>query len=90
MKHDHYWVATGIPHALVFLNGRFLYECSVCDKQRHFRHQPVNPIVPSAWAVYEQEVRNGNAAYIASPLLQVGQEAQWSEGQRYKSLVEGK
>lgn len=88
-KHSHYWVATGIPHPLVFLNEKFLYECSVCDKRGYFRHQPVNPLVPSAWEVYGREVRNGNAAYVVSPPLQLGQEAQWSEGERYKRLVQG-
>jgi hypothetical protein len=88
-RHNHYWMTTGIPHPLVFLNGKFLYECSVCDKRKYFRHQPVNPLVPSAWEVYDQEVQNGNAAYVMSPPLQVGQEEQWSEGQRYKNLVEG-
>lgn len=87
MTHIHYWLATDIPHPLVFINGKYLYECSVCDKRKYYRYQPVNPLVPSAYEIYEQKVRNGGAAYVMSPLLRVGQEPQWLEGERYKELL---
>lgn len=88
-KHQHYWLYTGIPHPLVYITGLWRYDCSVCTKHRYFKHQPVNPPVPSAWAVYEQKVRSGNAHMVISPSLQIGQETQASEGERYARLVKG-
>lgn len=87
-KHTHYWLETGIPHDLVYLNSKWRFDCSVCDKKIWRRSQPVNPIVPSAWEEYNRQVAIGNAAYVMSPPL-LSSEDQWSEGQRYKNIVQG-
>lgn len=88
-KHQHYWLETGVPHALVWINRKWRFDCGVCGKQKYFTHQPVNPLVPPAWAVYEQEVRAGNAHMVMAPPLQIGQESQESEGERYARIVKG-
>lgn len=88
MKHQHYWLDTGIPHPLVFLNGKFGYDCSVCDKRTYRREQPVNLLVPSAWEVYDSEIAKGNAALVMSPPIMPSND-QWSEGARYRELVRG-
>ncbi len=88
-KHQHYWLETGIPHILVALNGKFRYDCSVCNKQKYFRQLPINPVVPSAQDVYENQVAAGNAHLVMSPPLILGKESQFTEGLRYAKLVKG-
>lgn len=88
-KHEHYWLETGIPHDLVFWNHKFRYDCSVCDKQKWLRFAPVNPVVPSAWEVYRNQVQSGNAHLVISPPRIVNNEPQSVEGDRYAKLVRG-
>lgn len=73
-RHQHYWADTGVPHDLVFLNGRFRYDCSICGKQKYLREQPVNPIMPSAWEIYESEVAKGNADLVMTPPIRTTKE----------------
>lgn len=89
-RHQHYWLETGIPHSLFLINRLFLWECAVCDKKKYFKtgRVPVNPIVPSAWEVYESELAKGHAHFIMSPPLIFGNEQERSIGQRYKQLME--
>lgn len=87
-RHQHYWIETGIPHSLVFLNRLWRYDCSVCGKEKYYRNHPVNPTVPSAWDVYESEVVKGNAHLVIAPPLIIGKESEYAEGQRYKQLLE--
>lgn len=89
IKHEHYWLNTGIPHILVFYNGKFRYDCSVCGKEKYFKYQPINPTVPSAWAVYDGKVRKGNAHLVMSPPMILNGESEYSEGYRYAKLVRG-
>jgi len=84
-KHVHYWLDTGISSVLVFLDGKWRFDCSVCGKQIWRRNQPVNPLVPSAWDVYEASDKE----YTMSPPLVVGNETQFAEGMRYANLVRG-
>ena len=86
-KHLHYWLETGIPHWLVVANGKYRYDCAVCDKRVWSRYHPLNPQVPSAWQVYNSEVAKGNAHLVMSPPMLIGQEPDYTTGERYKKLV---
>jgi hypothetical protein len=86
-RHQHYWIATNIPHPLFFLTFRFRFDCSVCDKQIWRKDIPLNPIVPSAWEVYEKEKQLYGASMSLSPPIMVGSEHHWVEGERYKKLL---
>jgi hypothetical protein len=88
-RHTHYWVDTGIleqgwpdPHVR--------YECSVCQKQiiRRASKRPINPLVPSAWEVYNQEVARGNAHLVMQPQM-LPNESDFTEGERYAALIKG-
>lgn len=90
-RHDHYWLYTGFPHSLVYVNHRWRYDCSVCGKQIWRRDSPVNPIVPSAWDVYNKEVAADNAHLVMTPTLMIGSsEPEYITGRRYKRLVQGR
>ena len=91
-RHRHYWVDAnqlmqGYP------DPKILFECSVCEKRiiRRPSQAPVNPLVPSAWDVYEQEVAHGNAHLVMAPPLVSIPEPDYIRGERYATLVrEGK
>ena len=88
-RHAHYWLDTGIPSPLIFLDNHYRYDCSVCGKRIWRKHQPLNPTVPSAWEVYENRVRMENADMVMQPPMLVSEENQFIEGERYKKLIEG-
>lgn len=88
-RHQHYWLETGIPRILVSLNGKYRYDCSICGKQKFFGSAPLNPIVPSAWEVYNNEVARGNAHLVMSPPMIFRDEPDYIEGERYAKLVKG-
>lgn len=39
---EHYWAELHIPDDLVFMNGKFKYQCLNCGKVKSFRNHPVN------------------------------------------------
>lgn len=68
-RHQHYWKETGVPGDLVFMNGKFVYECLICDKRKSFRYAPVNPILETNQQYYQRMVASGRASLVMYPAL---------------------
>lgn len=83
MKHPHYWIDQNYPHDLYPINGLWLYECSVCEKRKYFRSQPLNPQVPTDWEIYEM---SDKSLTLSPPMLMINSE--FAEGDRYKRYLE--
>lgn len=82
MRHTHYWVNQHIPHELVFLNNKWLYGCSVCDKCKFFTSQPLNPIAPTEWQLYEM---SDKARTLSPPMFASNDE--FAAGDRYRRYL---
>lgn len=75
MRHQHYWLETGLPHDLVFLNSKFAYDCKFCSKRVWRKRLPLNPILPTAWEAYELEVARGNINMVMQPPMIINEES---------------